>query len=97
MFAPVSLRDATPDDIADITTITNQAITHTTSNWNVAPTTGPVRLAWMLERQSRGFPVCVAERAGQIVGFGTYGDFRANTGYRHTVEHSLYVLPHVQG
>ena len=97
MLAPVSKRDATSDDIAAITAITNQAIADTTSNWNIAPTTEPIRLAWMLDRQANGQPVWVVERDREIVAFGTYGDFRANTGYRHTVEHSLYVLPHAQG
>jgi phosphinothricin acetyltransferase len=97
MPAPVALRDATADDIGVVTAITNQAIASTTANWNIEPTTPPARLVWMLDRQRRGFPVWVAERAGEIVGFCTYDEFRANAGYRYTVEHSLYVLPHAQG
>ena len=97
MPALISLRDASFADVAAVTAITNQAIAHTTSNWNVGPTTEAARLSWMQERQARGFPVWVAEREGEILGFCTYGDFRANSGYRYTVEHSLYVLPHAQG
>ena len=37
------------------------------------------------------FVVLVARRDGAVVGYGTYGPFRAWPGYRATVEHSVYV------
>ena len=49
------------------------------------------RRAWLELRRAKGFPVLVAERAGQVAGYASYGDWRAFDGYRHTVEHSVYV------
>lgn len=93
----LTLRPATADDVQVITDITNQAIVHTTAIWTLNPVTAQARGAWMQDRLARGMPVIVAERDGQVVGFGSYGDFRPHEGYRHTVEHSLYVAPHAQG
>lgn len=33
----------------------------------------------------------VAEMDGRVAGYASYGDWRAFDGYRHTVEHSVYV------
>jgi len=49
------------------------------------------RLAWLAARRSQGYPVLVAGQNGDVLGYGSFGDFRAWPGYRHTVEHSLYV------
>jgi phosphinothricin acetyltransferase len=35
--------------------------------------------------------VLVAIEASEVVGFGTFGDFRAWPCYRHSVEHSVHV------
>ena len=55
------------------------------------------RLEWFGMRQARGFPVLVAEKGGRIVGYASYGDWRAFEGFRHTVEHSVYVEKDHQG
>lgn len=93
----LALRPANADDVQVIADITNQAIVHTTSIWTLNPVTTQARGAWMQDRFARGMPVVIAEIDGQVVGFGSYGDFRPHEGYRHTVEHSLYVAPHAQG
>jgi len=36
------------------------------------------------------------EQAGVLLGFGTFGDFRPRSGYRFTVEHSVYISPEYQ-
>ncbi len=93
----LTLRPADADDVQVITDITNQAIVHTTAIWTLNPVTTQARAAWMQDRLARGMPVIIAQLDGQVVGFGSYGDFRPHEGYRHTVEHSLYVAPHAQG
>lgn len=94
-----TVRDATEDDLPAILAITNQAILETTAVWTIAPATLELRAGWMRDRRAAGFPVLVAERDGQVAGFGSFGAFRAWDGYIHTVEHSLYVDParHRQG
>ncbi len=95
------LRKATDADMPAIIGIINHAIAHTTSVWSLTPVTLEASMAWMDDRQARGFPVIVAESCEAkplrvILGFASFGDFRAWEGYRHTVEHSLYVAPHAQ-
>ena len=92
-----TLRPAHADDVQAITDITNQAIVHTTAIWTLNPVTAHARGAWMHDRLARGMPVIIAETDGQVVGFGSYGDFRPHEGYRHTVEHSVYVRGEARG
>jgi L-amino acid N-acyltransferase YncA len=91
------LRDATEADLSAIVEITNQAILYTTAVWSLTPVTIEARTAWLHERQGRGFPVIVAVDGDEVLGFASFGDFRAWEGYLHTVEHSLYVRPEAQG
>ncbi len=55
------------------------------------------RRAWFAERRAAGNPVLVAEDSGQVVGFGSYLQFRAWSGYRKAVEHSVYVAGEARG
>ena len=44
-----------------------------------------------------GHAFLVAEDAGPVIGFATYRQFRAGTGYAHTMEHTIIVAPIGQG
>lgn len=46
---------------------------------------------WFAARGSGGFPVIVADLVGAVVGYASFGPFRAGEGYRFSVEHSVYV------
>lgn len=96
LTATVTVRDASEADIAAIVAITNDAILTTTAHWNLRPVTAEERLAWMAERRAGGFPVLVAERAGEVAGFASFAQFRPFEGYAQTVEHGLYVAREVQ-
>ena len=88
------LRDACPADIPRITSIYNHAVLHTTAIWNDQVVDEANRLAWLQERQQAGYPVLVAIAPdGRVAGYATFGPWRAWDGYRHTVEHSVYVHP----
>ncbi|NBB50820.1 GNAT family N-acetyltransferase [Rhizobium sp. CRIBSB] len=88
---PVTLRDATQADLSAIRDIYNHAVEHTTAIWNDVLIDLDNRRAWLELRRAKGFPVLVAEVDGRIAGYASYGDWRAFDGYRHTVEHSVYV------
>ncbi|WP_306789678.1 GNAT family N-acetyltransferase [Acetobacter sp. P5B1] len=91
------LRDACPADIPQITSIYNHAVLHTTAIWNETVVDEANRLAWLQERQKAGYPVLVAvSQDGAVTGYATFGPWRAFDGYRHTVEHSVYVHPEAQ-
>ncbi|ANW05384.1 GNAT family N-acetyltransferase [Bradyrhizobium icense] len=94
-----TVRDAIIEDAQCILEIYNFAVTKTTAVWSEEPSDIALRQAWFRERTARGFPILVAESAGRLVGFASFGDFRPWPGYRHTVENSVYVAPwiHRQG
>ncbi len=85
------IRDAREEDMAAVMEIYNDAVANTTAIWNDALVDLDNRLEWFRNRRERGFPVVVAELNGEVVGYASYGDWRAFDGYRHTVEHSVYV------
>lgn len=87
----MEVRDAKLHDLPGILEIFNDAIVNTTAVWRDAPEDLAVRRRWFQARQERNFPVLVAAEGDQVLGFGSYGDFRIVDGYRHTVEHSVYV------
>ncbi|RKE85636.1 GNAT family N-acetyltransferase [Rhizobium sp. AG855] len=91
------LRDATPADLPAIRDIYNHAVEHTTAIWNDVLIDLDNRRVWLELRRAKGFPVLVAEIDGIIAGYASYGDWRAFDGYRHTVEHSVYVEKDHQG
>ncbi len=91
MLQPVLIRDAVEADLPAIRDIYNHAVEHTTAIWNDVLIDVDNRRAWLELRRAKGFPVLVAERDGKVAGYASYGDWRAFDGYRHTVEHSVYV------
>ncbi|MDD2728893.1 GNAT family N-acetyltransferase [Malikia sp.] len=94
----IVIRDAGPDDAAGIVAIYNEAVAHGTAIWNERRVDVADRLAWIAARQAAGWPVLVAlDPQGQLLGYGSFADFRAFDGYRHTVEHSVYVRADCRG
>ena len=91
-----TIRDARDEDLPRILEITNYAILNTTAVWSLQPTTLDARRQWLADRTGQGYPVLVADDGGAL-GFATFGDFRPWDGYRHTVEHSLYVHAAARG
>lgn len=85
------IRDAVEADLVAIRDIYNHAVEHTTAIWNDVLIDVDNRRAWLELRRAKGFPVLVAEVDGRVAGYASYGDWRAFDGYRHTVEHSVYV------
>lgn len=97
MKQPILIRDATEADLAAIRDIYNDAVEHTTAIWNDQLIDVENRRAWLEMRRAKGFPVLVAEMDGKVAGYASYGDWRAFDGYRHTVEHSVYVHKDARG
>jgi len=85
------LRDAQPGDLRAIGAILNHEIASGTASWTETPKTDEDMVAWYEARLAGGCPVLVAEEGGEVLGYASYGPFRAGEGYRETVEHSVYV------
>lgn len=93
----MTIRDAVPSDAGALMEIHNEAVRDTTAIWDEAEADLAERSAWLGGRLSAGFPVLVAEVDGAVVGYASYGPWRPKSGYRHTVENSLYVRASHQG
>lgn len=91
------IRPARDADAPAITAIYNHAVEHTTAIWNDVVVDEENRLTWMHAKRDAGLPLLVAEEGGTAVGYATWGRFRAFDGYRHTIEHSVYVQPDHHG
>lgn len=86
------IRAAIQDDLPAICEIYNDAVANTTAIWNETLVDVANRAAWLEAREDAGYPVLVAvSDEGDIVGYASFGDWRLFDGYRHTVEHSVYV------
>jgi phosphinothricin acetyltransferase len=91
------VRHASKEDCAAIGEIYNHAVLHTAAIWNDKTVDTDNRIAWFEARTLAGYPVLVSEENGAITGYASFGDWRAFDGFRHTVEHSVYVHPDHQG
>lgn len=88
----MKIRDAIEADAQSIMGIYNDAVLNTTAIWNEVTVDVDNRRHWMRERHRLGYPVLVAvDGSDRVLGYASFGDFRAFDGYRHTVEHSVYV------
>ena len=86
------IQDASEADLPGILAIYNDAVLNTTAIWNETLVDLANRQAWLTERNAAGFPVLVARNAaGEVLGYASYGTWRSIEGFRHSVEHSVYV------
>jgi L-amino acid N-acyltransferase len=86
-----TITDATEDDLPGILAIYNDVIATSTAVYQEQPVTLSDRRTWLQTRAAQGFPVLVARAETGVVGFASFGDFRAWPCYRNTVEHSVHV------
>ncbi len=82
---------AREEHLPGILAIYNQAVEHSTAIWNDTLVDLENRRAWWRGRAEAGLPVLVAIEGERVLGYASYGPFRAFDGYRQTVEHSVYV------
>jgi L-amino acid N-acyltransferase YncA len=87
----MEIRDAVEQDIQRVTEIYNEVLTTSTAIYSDQPAKLEERIAWWKSRLQQGYPVLVAVDEGAIIGFATFGDFRAWPGYRFTVEGTIHI------
>ena len=92
-----TVRLAARADVPAILTIYNEAVLNTTASYDLEPVSLESRLEWYDQKQASGRPVFVAEGADKVLGWSTYGEFRAKPGYRYSAEHSVYVAAGSRG
>ncbi|WP_343116784.1 N-acetyltransferase family protein [Ostreiculturibacter nitratireducens] len=91
------IRPATPDDCPAIAAIWNPVIRDTLITFTTAEKTPEGLAATLAEKEAAGYAFLVAEEEGRILGFATYGQFRAGPGYARTLEHTVVLAPDCRG
>jgi L-amino acid N-acyltransferase YncA len=72
--------------------ILNEAIENSTALYDYQARTPAMMDAWYDAKEKARYPVIgVIDAADELLGFGSYGPFRAWPAYKYSVEHSLYV------
>lgn len=77
-----------------IQAIFNHAILNTTALYEYQPRTMAAIQNWFHLKKEQGWPVLgLVDEQEQLLGFASYGTFRAFPAFQYTVEHSIYVHP----
>jgi phosphinothricin acetyltransferase len=87
----MELKEAERADLPQILAIFNEVVVNSTAIYFHAPVDVANREAWFAARQTAGYPVTVAVEGAEVIGFGSFGDWRAAPGYAFTVEHTVHV------
>jgi L-amino acid N-acyltransferase len=75
-----------------ILAILNEAIVNSTALYDYVPRPPESMVGWFRTKEEKGFPVIGAESEdGELLGFASYGSFRAFPAYKYTVEHAIYI------
>ena len=91
MSIPFAISPAARAQLPEIAAIYKEVIRNTTAVYSDEEVTLANREAWFDAKLELGFPVLVASDASGVLGFGTFGEFRAWPCYRYSVEHSVHV------
>lgn len=77
---------------AAILEILNDAIANSTALYDYQPRPPEAMVTWFATKRAGGFPVVGAvDASGTLLGFASWGTFRAFPAFKYTVEHSVYV------
>jgi L-amino acid N-acyltransferase len=78
--------------------IFNDAIANSTALYEYKPRTMETMQTWFATKAANRFPVIGAiDDSGALMGFASYGSFRAFPANKYTVEHSVYVEKNHRG
>jgi L-amino acid N-acyltransferase len=81
-----------------ILAIFNEAILNSTALYDYKPRTMESMLTWFENKRKGNFPVIGAvDELGELLGFASYGTFRAWPAYKYSIEHSIYVAAKQRG
>ena len=81
-----------------ILAIFNDAILHSTALYDYKPRNLDSMELWFENKRKGNFPVIgIVTESGELLGFASYGTFRAWPAYKYSVEHSIYVAAEHRG
>ena len=90
------IRIARPQDRPAIDAIYEHYVLTSTCTYQEIPDTESERAAWFAAHDA-AHPVTVVEEDGVILGWGSLSPWKTRSGYRHSVELSVYLRPESVG
>lgn len=91
------IRNYQESDAPTILEIINDSILNTAHNYDYEPKSLGEITSQFGVKILEGFPILVGEVNGEVLGYATFGKFRAKPGYNKTIEHSIYLNKKAQG
>jgi phosphinothricin acetyltransferase len=91
------IREAQENDLKEILSIYNDAVTNSTAVYEYEPRSFHAHLQWFQNKRKSKYPVLVAEMQTHIIGFCSYGSFRVWPAYSQTIESSIYIESRYRG
>lgn len=93
----ICIRNAQDRDMKAINTIYNEEIVKGTATLDEEPWPIEKRQEWFAHLEDEGMPVLIAEVAGEVAGFAYLSSYRPKSGYRHTLEDTIYLARRCRG
>ena len=87
----LSIREAISEDAEAIRSIYNYEVENETSTMDLVPRTLEVQREWIAARNGAFCAIVAVDSTGTILGFGALSEYKDRSGYRSTVENSVYV------
>lgn len=87
----VVIRDANEADMTAVQRIYARHVLHGLASFEEVPPSVHDLIGRRISVLAAGLPYLVAERDGEVVGYSYATGFRPRSGYRHTIEDSVYV------
>ena len=97
MNAAFSIRPAAIEDLPAITAIYNHAVLTTVATFDTTPKTVEDQTPWFNAHGTDRHPIIVAERDGEIAGWGALSAWSDRCAYNDSAEISVYVAERFQG
>jgi L-amino acid N-acyltransferase YncA len=93
----VVIRDGTEADMTAVQRIYAHHVLHGLATFEEIPPSVHEIMARRISVLAAGLPYLVAERDGEVVGYSYATSFRTRSGYRYTIEDSVYVADGLSG
>jgi phosphinothricin acetyltransferase len=92
----IGIREATDADLPSVVDILNAEIAQSPYLYMEKPITLGERLKWLGAHRAGGLPVLVSSLDGAVIGWASLSKYRPSSGYRFTLEASVYVASRAQ-
>ena len=90
-MSTLTIREATSDDAEAIRLIYNHEVENETSTMDLVSRTLETQREWIAARSGAFCAVVAVDSSGTVLGFGALSEYKDRSGYRSTVENSVYV------